>query len=195
MLGSCGRGCLILLLMAMAAAALVGCESRPGEPALPPGPGELPAIVLETPEDAARSVLTYLQADLQAVARRDRQAERECFEKLRAVASVTTIERSFAGLPQFKAVIGDDLVDGYLSNWGATVAYYAEGFHFDRMRRASQTPSKVAVVVPASGLDDDALIQVTCVREDDNQWRVSRIEFVVESPTARSVSQPASQPS
>jgi hypothetical protein len=184
-----------LLPLLVTLAALFGCEGRPAERVLPPVPGELPEVVLQTPEDATRSVLTCLQADLRAVAHHDKPAQTECLEKLRTVAADTAIQQEFAKWPQFKAVAADDLIEGYINNWAAAIAYYGEGFHFGRMRRASETPSGVAVVVPASGPEDEALIQVTCVREDGGLWRVSRIEFVVESPTARPASQPGSQPS
>ncbi len=190
MLGSWGRRCLVVLVV-VAAAALVGCESKLAEPTLSPAPGELPEVVLETPEDAAYSALNCLQSNLRAAAHRDKQAEKESLERLRTVAAVRAIEQELAKWPQFEAVVGDDLIDGYLNNWAAAIAYYAEGLHFDRMRRASEGPSRVAVVVPASGPEDDALIQVISVRENDGRWRVLRIEFVVGSPTAR----PASQPS
>jgi hypothetical protein len=188
MLGLCGRGSLIVL-MVMAATALIGCEGRPAEPRLPPKPGPLPEVVLETPEDAARTALEYLRADLRAVAHRDGQIEEACIERLRTIAAVAAIEQELARWPQFKAVLGDDPIEGYIDNWAAAIAYYAEGFHFDQMRRDFETPSKVAVVVPASGPEDDALIQVTCIREDDGPCRVSRIEFVVEAPTTRPASQ------
>jgi hypothetical protein len=177
----------------MATAALVGCEGKPAQPALPPKPGELPEVVLKTPEDAARSALVYLRADLRAVAHRDRQTEEKCLERLRTIAALAAIEQEFAKQPQLKGVVGEPPVEGYITNWAAAIAYYAEGFHFDQMRRSSETPAEVAVVVPASGPEDDALIQVSCIREDDGPWRVSRIEFIVEPAITRPASQPASQ--
>jgi hypothetical protein len=200
MLGLCGRGWLALPVVATMAA-VMGCERKPAAPAPVPS-ASVPEVTLSTPEDAARSVLTCLQAHLQAVARDDQQAAKACLEKLRTVAAVTAIEQEFARWPRYKTVIGEDLIEGYVSNWAAAIAYYAgitakdnEGFHFDQMRRSSEAPSKVAVVVPASGPNDDALIQVTCVREDGAVWRVARIEFVTELPTALPRSQPTSQPS
>lgn len=196
MLACGGRGRLALPAVVVAVA-LMGCENRPPEPAATL-PDDWADTVLKTPEDAARNVLTYLQAELRARARHDEQTVRACAEKLRALAAVKTIEQTLARLPQFKTLVGDDAVQGYVDNWGATIAYYAEGLHLEQMRRAAQSNAKVAVIVPASAPDDDALIQVTCVNEGDQLWRIARIEFVVEppaaAPTSQAALQPASQP-
>jgi hypothetical protein len=104
------------------------------------------------------------------------------------------IEKTLSRLPHFANLLGEDLVAGYIRNWGAAIAYYAEDFHFDRMRRTTSTPASVSVVVPASGPQDDALIQVTCLARSDSTWHVLRIEFITESATAAAASQPAPEP-
>ncbi|MFQ5806073.1 MAG: hypothetical protein ACE5I3_06455 [Phycisphaerae bacterium] len=182
-----------MLLILAATAAPLGCENQPARPLAVPA-GVAPEVVLKTPEDAARSALTCLQADLRAIRNRDEQAAKACLEKLRRVAAVTTIEQTLARMPQFKTIVGDDAIKGFINNWGATIAYYAAGLQLEQMRRVSESASRVGVVVPASGPEDDALIQVTCVRGADDLWRVSRIEFVVETPTARPARPPATQP-
>jgi hypothetical protein len=179
------------LLMILAIGALVGCENNPPSSALRPPP-ELPVVALDTPENAARSALLGLQAQLRAIANNDPQAAQEALNQLRSLVAVEAVQRMLNRMPQFKTLFGDDLIEGYINNWGATIAYYAEGFHFDRMRRGFVAASKVAVLVPASGRDDTALIQVTCLRQDDGTWRVSRIEFVTLGTT--SAPQPATQP-
>lgn len=184
--------CSVLLVVA-ASAMFVGCDGEPAQPRLPP-PGEVPEVVLKTPEEAARSVLACLQTELRARAHHDGQVASACLEKLRTAVAVKTLEQTLARMPQFKVVVGDDLVEGYVHNWGAAIAYYAEQLHFEQMRRASESASRAAVVVPASGPEDDALIQVTCVRGNDKLWRVSRIEFVAQAPSAPPASQPGSQP-
>jgi len=183
------------LLLILAIAALVGCEGNPSGSA-PRPPPELPPVVLDTPENAARSALTGLQAELRAVANNDPQAAQEALEQLRALVAVKAVEKTLNRMPQFKTLFGDDLIEGYIKNWGATIAYYAEGFDFDRMRRGFVAASKVAVLVPATGREDAALIQVTCLRQEDGTWRVSRIEFVTLGTTSapRPATQPASEP-
>lgn len=191
------RGRLGLLLAV--AVGLIGCEPGSEVPA-PTAAGELPAVVLDTPEDTARSTLLRLQAHLRAIARQDEAATRECLAQMRTLVAAASIKRTLARRPRFSVLVGDDPIEGYIDNWGAAIAYYAgvsggdDSFHFERMHRISETPARVAVGVPASGPDDDALIQVTCVREDDGLWRVSRIEFAVETTSTRPASPPASQP-
>ena len=183
------------LTMILVIAALVGCENNPPGSALRPPP-ELPQVILDTPENTARSALLGLQAELRAVANNDPQAAQEALEQLRSLVAIKAVERMLNRMPQFKTLFGDDLIEGYINSWGATIAYYAEGFHFDRMRRGFVAPSKVAVLVPAAGPEDAALIQVTCLRQDDGTWRVSRIEFVTLGATSAPppVTQPASEP-
>jgi len=196
MLRSLGPGCLALPVIVVAVA-LMGCESRPPEPAAAL-PDDWAYTVLKTPEDAVRNLLTCLQADLHARARGDEQTVRNCDAKLRTLAAANTIEQTIARLPQFETLVGEDAVQGYLDNWGATIAHYADGLHLDQMRRASESRTKVAIIVPASAPDDEALIQVTCVDQGDRLWRVSRIEFVVEpvavTTTSQTAAPPASQP-
>ncbi len=183
----------VLLLTLTVAVTLVGCEDNPSG-STPRPPPELPLVVLDTPENAARGALTYLQAELRAVANGNEQTAEEALEQLRSLVAVESIEKKLNRMPRFKTLLGDDQIKGYIHNWGSAIAYYAEGFHFDRMRRASEAPSKVAVIVPASGKEDDALIQVTCLRQDDDTWHVSRIEFVAENATSTPASRPASEP-
>jgi hypothetical protein len=192
-----GRKRLGLLLVT--AVGLIGCQPR-SEVSAPVAAGELPAVVLDTPENTARSALLSLRAHLRAIARQDEPATRECLAQMRTLAAEASIKRTLARRPRFSVLVGNDPIEGYIDNWGAAIAYYAgvsggdDSFHFERMHRISQTPTRVAVGVPASGPDDDALIQVTCVREDDGLWRVSRIEFVVETTSTRPAAPPASQP-
>jgi hypothetical protein len=182
-----------LLLLAAAVVTLsFGCERKPSEEAAPPC--DLPETALATPEETARTVLGCIQADLRAVARDDKTAVEACLAKLQTVASARTIRQEFARLPQFKVLVGDELIKGIVSNWAAALAYYADGLHLKQMRRVSESDSKVVLVVPASGPDDKTLIQITCVHEDDGLWRVARIEFVPAIPASQPTSQPTTQP-
>jgi hypothetical protein len=181
-----------LLLAVAVVTVLFGCERKLSEQDAPPC--DLPETALATPEETARTVLGCIQADLRAVARDDKTAIEACLEKLQTVASARTIRQEFARLPQFKALVGDELIKGIVSNWAAALAYYADGLHLKQMRRVSESDSKVVLVVPASGPDDKTLIQITCVHEDDGLWRVARIEFVPAIPASQPTSQPTTQP-
>jgi predicted small lipoprotein YifL len=185
------------MLVATVALTLAGCE-KPAPTVLPP-PDAVPEVNLDTPEDAARSALTLLRSELRAIAQQNEQAADDCLAKLRTLVAVQTIDQRLARLPQFKVVVGGDVIEGYLENWAAAVAYYTEGLHLEQMRRGAQSSTRAAVVVPASGPEDQALIQITCIREDDGLWRVSRMDFVTafpaSQPASQATSQAASQPS
>ena len=188
----CARNGLIFSILA-AAAVISGCDNAPPGSASRPAP-ELPPITLDTPENAARTVLVCLRAELRAVANCDEQTAEASVEQLRSMVATEAIEKVLSRVPQFEGLLGEDLVKGYIRNWGSTIAYYAEGFHLDRMRRAVDTPAKVSVVVPATGPEDDALIQVTCVPGSNDGWRIMRVEFITETATSATTSQPASEP-
>ena len=188
----CARNGLIFSILA-AAAVISGCDNTPSDSASRPAP-ELPAVILDTPENTARTALLCLQAELRAVANHDEQTAEASLEQLRSLVATEAIEKALSRVPQFEGLLGKDLVEGYIRNWGSTIAYYAEGLRLDRMRRAVDTPAKVSVVVSATGPDDDALIQVTCLRQDDETWRVSRVEFVTEAISSAPVSPPATRP-
>lgn len=180
----------LILSLVAAGAALPACDnSQPPSASLPaPRP---PAVALDTPEQAARSVLTGLQAELHAVAHDDQESSAAALKELRSIVDAEAIQRRLARAPRFGGLLGGkDQVEGYIQNWGSMIAYYAEGFRFERMRRVADTSATARLVVPASGPEDDALIEVTCLRQDDATWRVSRIEFG--SPTTSST--PATQP-
>lgn len=151
-------------------------------------------MILDTPENAARSVLLCLQAELRAAANRDSQVAEACLEQMLSMVAAENIEKVLRRMPQFTAFLGGDLIEEYVRNWGSAVAYYAEGFRFEDMRCSVNSPARVAVVVPAAGPEDEALIQVTCLRRDDGTWRVSRVEFTTDSAASTPVPPPTTQP-
>lgn len=166
-----------------------------------------PALRLDTPEHATRSLLTGLAALHQAIADDDADGVKACRKTLRSVVAREELIGLIDLHPRIKLAITDgtnadeaELVDGMVRNWASATSYYIDGVHLDRMFRAAaagaQRAGRVAVVVPASGPKDDALIQVTCVRGRDGQWRILRVEFVAEATpmTPASQSAPASRP-
>jgi hypothetical protein len=181
------------LLIVAAAIVLPGCGQSPSRTAPRPAP-ELPAVTLDTPENAARSALLCLQAELRASANHDEKTAAAALERLEAIVATDETKAALSRVPQFETLLGEDLIDGYIHNWGSTIAYYAEGLQLERMRRVTHTSGKVAVVVPATGPEDDALIQVTCVRGDGDGWHVSRIEFITKNTTSAPAPPLASEP-
>ncbi len=187
------RGCFtVALLVLVCAVGLTGCGGGAGQVVKPP-PNAVD-VVLTTPEDAARSVLLAIQAELRACAHEDLETAELLREQLRSISTADRIDRQLARLPRFKTMLGEDLVAGYIRNWGSKIAYYAEGIHFDRLRRGAEDAKAVAVIVPASGREDDALIQVLCLLQDDNTWRIARIEFITQTAPVAVESQLRSQP-
>jgi len=183
---------------ALAAGALLlglcaGCGKAPRPAAAASAPA-MPAVSLDTPADAARSLLECLRGELDAVARNDQAAQAQYLETLRTLAAAESIKQRMADLPHFKLMLGDDLVAGVIHNWGAMLAYYADGLRLDQLRQTSVGRTAATVIVPASGPADEALLQITCVREGDGPWRVRRLDFVTEMPKTGPTSAPATAP-
>jgi hypothetical protein len=167
---------------------LCSCDHRDGEST---DAEESLTVALDSPEDAVRSVMVGLRRLEVAADKHDDAAAKSLRETLGQAVAEEVVKRALAPHPRIQFVIGDDMREGIVGNWASTTAYYAGGAHFDQMFRTAQTQSTVTLVVPASGKDDDALIQFTCNRCDDGLWRVSRVEFVVNAKPLAQSSQPA----
>lgn len=135
----------------------------------------------QTAPEAARHLLQFLQAHLQAVAHgrdelaasfRDRAAR-----DLAARADLLARYRSVAG--RFAAP-DEEALRRIVESWAAVIAYYAGGLALDDLRPGpiSGDLARTVVDVPAHGPRGDALIRVACLRGDDDRWRIAGIEFV-----------------
>ncbi len=163
---------------------LPACEQRQAAHSAPVRP---PAITLDSPEQAVQSLFSGLKQLHDRIAAHDKAAATHCRQALRAVVAEKELIALIDRHPRIKLAINEngkgDVVDGMVRNWASATSYYIDGVHLDRMYRTKAAKAgRVAVVVPASGPADDALIQVTCVRGTDGRWRVLRVEFVVEAP-------------
>ncbi|RMF75076.1 MAG: hypothetical protein D6744_13850 [Planctomycetota bacterium] len=182
-----------MLTWAAGAALLIattGCEKPPGDKIdpLPPSADET-----ASPEAAARAVLTCIQEEIRAVAARDHEQVRKCRARLLGLAAADRIEESFRKAPIYRMLVGTDVLRGYVEDWGATIAWYADGLRLDEMRRdpAKSSDDDVTLLTPATGEGDSALISVRCVKAADGAWRVWRIEFADANPPT---SAPATKP-
>ena len=177
---SCMIGCMFTVLFLLA-----GCQrNTTGLPELPPA--EIPPLMPGTPEDSTQTVLLTLQADLRAAAAGDEATRKKALDQLRYMSAEQELMQGLNRMPQYEALLGKDLIGGFIDNWAAIVSYYAEGFHFDRMHRVFDATAhmndkqrEVRVVVPASSPGDEALIQVDCVYDEGtDRWLVMRIGFL-----------------
>lgn len=175
----------ILILGLSASLVLIGCDSSPAEVQARPA-AVIPPISLGTPEDATQTVLLTLQARLRVAAYRDVETAKKALSQLRYLASEADLMRGLDRLPAYKSLLGNDVIEGFVDNWAATVSYYAEGYRLDEMSRVfesstmiNDTPTEVHVIVPAAGKDDEAQIQVNCVYDESgDRWLIARVGFL-----------------
>jgi hypothetical protein len=151
---------------------------------------------LDSPQHTARTLLILLREELRAIRRGDRDAQRRCRRQLEHLADRTTIQQRFARTPQVKVLLGEDLVAGVISQWGATIAYYAEGLELDQIREPAASTTQPAAglrqVVQVRGIGkagEPVWIRVHCVRGEDELWRVTHVDFAARRSDAQT--QPA----
>ncbi len=183
------------LAVALVAAMLSACDSRPGSSnsaSDAQSTGEL-HVDLTTPEEAARSTLLCLVAERRAIARDDEPAELRCRQELQSLVAKEEIIRRLRGHPHVSDLSDEQVLDQFTRTWGAIIGYYLEGLELDRMRRVSLsgTTAEASVLVPARGVGDAALIRVKCVRGEDKLWRVAAVGFQAEGATSQPASAPA----
>jgi len=142
-----------------------------------------------SPEAVVRSMLTTIRNRVRAAANHDDKAAKRAQERMVALAAREAIHQRFEQQPVYRMLVGDNEVEGLTSLWAAALAYYAKGFDFRRMRTVGSAQAGEAVVfVPANAPDDKAVLRITCVRQPDGRWAVSRIDFATQMPP------PATQP-
>ena len=178
-----------------------GCGSSPATLTERP-PANVPPVLWGTPEDAAQTVLLTLQTQLRAAAHHDAETGKKALAQMHYLVAKEDLMRGLKRMPQYKALLGEDLIEGLVDNWAATISYYAEGFRFDQMQRDFEssamingTPTEVHVVVPAQGANDEARIQVNCLYEESgDRWLVARVGFAGrEQEAVGAASHPASK--
>lgn len=180
----CTRNVAVALSLGLAACGIVvgGCR-RPETPTAPATTA--PSVTLDTPQDAARTLLQLLRAHLDARARDDKAAAAENLAQveLNVAARDAIVAREVHALGQ---PVKDEarLLRTRVENWAALIAYYTT-FDFDRMQlEPGAGPKRQTVRVPARGPHDQAVIRVSCIQGDDGRWRVRIIDFAGPTPPA-----------
>ncbi len=146
---------------------------------------EIPLIASGTPEEAARSLVAVMRCELKAVAAEDRASAARARELLRELAAQAEIEARFEKRPEYKAIVKKDLVGSVIDRWSAASAYYADTLE----PAAAYIPAQASgadrtfVLVPIRAQRPLAL-RVECVRKQEGQWRVARIDFEPLSPVS-----------
>ena len=150
-------------------------------------------IVLKTPPDTARTLLLLLRAQLHASAGRDRaalhRAQEQTADQVLARDEILARYHTLAG----RAALEDSrALDNLVENWAAIVAFYADGFEFERMRQVSPPNEGLTAVVdvPARGPHDQTILRIGCLRGKDEQWRVTSLAFATAEPATPLASQP-----
>jgi hypothetical protein len=176
------------LLAILAASGVAAC--RPAQaptPASSAPSATAGEVVLATPQDATRSLLTCLRAQRAARARHDGEAVKVAHAQLRALAAQDAILRQYEtalrGAPRNPERELDTFVDG----WGPIIGYYADGLQLAQMSAPQPTgdPDQVHVLVPATSPAGGATIRIECRRGADRQWRVARVDFAAGAPSTR----------
>lgn len=182
---------------ALAAAGLAALLAPAGcKPAGPPlrrdPPPRSPQVATDTPEEAVRSLLTLLRGHLAAIAAGQRDGAADLRDQV--VWHLVDWPAALGGAAAERpAPERTARLNNLVESWAAAVAYYADGLELDRIavERGGQDARALARV-PARGPRDDALIQVACVRGDDERWRIAGLEFAL--PAAAGPQPPASAP-
>jgi len=178
----------MLVLLIAGLSGLSACDR--GGPAGPP-PRD-PVIARDSPEAATRSLLTLLEAQCRAGARRDH-------------ATIQTAREQIAWhLAAREALVRDQLSEdrkqklllALAGNWAAMILYYADGLGRDALARLpGPDPTSAVVVVPLTAPGDTAQLVVTCVQGPDHEWRIQGLRFAPPGkPAAPAVPPPATAP-
>jgi hypothetical protein len=198
------RHCMLLLACGLV---LTGCRRQPlATPATQAGTTGVTAS-LRSPEDAARSLMELLRAQLAAVAGRDRAAAARYRDQVaQEIVARDDVMARYNTLTGRTARTEDEVLHRLVESWAAAIAYYADGLDLQHMRLSAVAgqSGKAVVEIPAHGPNDEALLNVACLRGADERWRVVGVEFALPeaphattlpaqaAPASREVTQPAS---
>ncbi len=181
---------------------LAGCRPpAPSTASTQAGPSDI-EVSARSPQDVARSLVALIRAHLAALARHDHvAADRYRDQVAREVVARDEIMRRFNGLTARTAHGETEVLRRLVESWASALAYYASGLDLEHMRLSAVAgdSGKGVVEIPAHGLNDEARLDVACMRGPDEQWRILGIEFALPE-ASRATTQPlhtapAAQPS
>jgi hypothetical protein len=168
------RRVLGLLALGALACGLTACE---GEDTQPEAPAPAADVQLDTPLQAAGSLLSYLQRHLDAVAAGDRSIAVDTRDQIAwHIADREGVFRRHRQTAPLRPLDKAELLEGCAESWAAIIAYYDE-IDLDGARPAVTSASRAVVEVPVAGPDDAARLQITCVRSAAGAWRVTALGF------------------
>lgn len=175
---------------------LGGCaqEVRTNVPEEPPPIED--RVTRDTPEATSDSLLRLLRAHLDAVARHDREAATSALgQAVWHVAARDEIVARQRMQPVSRPIAELEVLQRCVESWAAMISYYDE-FEIDAARVLGRANAPEQLVrLPCHAPDDDAELELTCVRRDDNTWRVRALTFAPQAAAlAAAESRPTTQP-
>jgi hypothetical protein len=158
------------------------------------GKTSMPELILDTPQDAARTVLRMLSAEHAARSQRDKVAASEVRELLDVAIDKNIIREALKKNNALRALgsTGGGVRE-YVDMWGATLSYYFHGIKYEQLVSlpGSGDSARVPMLIPAEAAGDTAWIRVEAAVGDDKLWRVYRIVFEPPRVAAAITSKPA----
>ncbi len=177
-----------LLMCALSACSLwvAGCDRGAAEAPIQAPPVDS-AVVLDTPQDTARSLVHFLQAHLKAIAEGNQAAAAGAREQvawhIAARDRIIAPHRKTIGERPLAAA---ELLDRRAESWAAMISYYADGLAVDQTRvLEGGTKAREIVCVPVSGRDDREVLRITCVSGEDGKWHVRALDFAARETPVR----------
>ncbi len=166
------------LVAALALGLTVGGCGRTAPPPAPPD-WPIPTVVDDSPEGAARTLLSTLRAVLAAVARNDAAAQKVAEDQAVSLAAADVIlSRQPRGAP------ADAQVRTLVGLWGALIAHYAADFQLDSPRVVRVSPATVLVEFAVARRA--TVLRAECVQVG-NTWRIAALEYAGAKATSRPV--------
>jgi hypothetical protein len=159
-------------------------------------PARDPAVKLDSPLNATRSLLDLLSAHIHAVADHDRSAADAARDQVvwhvADRADIQTRYEHFSNILANTEAKQAQLWREHVESWAAIVSSYVDGLELDRAV-ATKGSNDATVRVPAHRGEDAATLLVECARTASNTWQVQKILF---EPRRASTahSRPATQP-
>ncbi len=147
-----------------------------------------PAVVLNTPADAARSLMHFLVADLRAAARHESTAMAAARDQVVwHIAAREDILQRYQRALGARAKDEIQVLNDCVESWASIIAYYVDGLGLDRLQEepAVEDAHRAVVRIPARGRGDQAVIRISCLQGSDGKWHVRTLDLA--EPTAASM--------